>query len=404
MKLNMFTMKYTEFLRLIWRIRLLVVAVAILPLTSIANDDAFEGIERRAKLFESALDQFRLGRLYDAGDGVEKNPTKALECYVKSAQGGNVYAQLELGSRQADSAKAFFWFSKAAEKGNAAGQFEVAMCYLKGIGVKKDSAKAVEYFRSAAVQGLREAQSKLAVCYEEGNGVEADPKMSKFWHTKAADHIFLSGTGLMGHALRGNANDLYNLGVAYESGRHVPMDLSEAAAWFERAAELGHADAQLALGIAYDFGKGVEKNPKKAGYWYQRAANQGESQAQFVLGVCFAEGSRGKSKDPVLAAQWFMKSAMQGHAEAQYNLGNRYARGDGVPRDDVEAYAFLNLAGLKVESARKNLSTLEETMLPAAKIMGQQRTKELRIEIERPAPSPKDIQRAIERERASKGA
>lgn len=403
MKLNISTMQYTQFLRLFRCFRLLVVAL-FFPLTSIANDDTFEGIETRAKLFDSALDQFRLGRLYDSGDGVEKNPTKAMECYFKSAQGGNVYAQLELGSRLADPSRSFLWFSKAAETGNAAGQFEVAMCYLKGLGVEKDAAKAVEYLRSAAVQGLREAQSRLGVCYEEGKGVQADPKMAKFWHAKAAEHVFLSGTGLMLSALRGDAANLFNLGVAYESGRHVPKDLSAAASWFEKAAELGHADAQLALGIAYDFGKAVEKNPKKAGYWYQRAADQGESQAQFVLGVCYAEGSGGKPKDPVLAAQWFMKAAMQGHAEAQYNIGNRYARGDGVPRDDVEAYAFLNLAGLKVESARKNLSILEETMLPAAKIMGQQRTKELRNEIERPAPSLKDIQRAIEKERASKGA
>lgn len=399
-------MKYTQFLRFFLCVRFAVIAFIILPLASIANDDAFEGIERKARLFESALEQFRLARLYEKGEGVEKNLTKASEYYFKSAEGGNVYAQLELGSRLTLIApsKSFFWYKKAADKDDATGQYEVGMCFLKGIGVEKDPVRAAEFFRLAAMQGLREAQFKLGNCYQEGNGLEADPELSKLWLSKAAGHVLLSGTGLMGDANRGNASDQYNLGLAFDSGRHVPKDLSKSVSWFQKAAELGHAEAQLALGIAYDFGKGVEKNPKKAGYWYQRAANQGESQAQFVLGVCFAEGSGGKPKDSVLAAQWFMKSALQGHAEAQYNLGNRYARGDGVPRDDVEAYAFLNLAGLKVESARKNLATLEETMLPAAKIMGQQRTKELRKEIENPGPSPKDLQRAIEKERASKGA
>ena len=38
------------------------------------------------------------------------------------------------------------------------------------------------------------------------------------------------------------------------------------------------------------------------------------------------------------------KAAEQGHAEVQRNLGNMYLRSEGVPRDYVLAYAWLNLA------------------------------------------------------------
>ncbi|MDE0513004.1 MAG: hypothetical protein OXI88_14595 [Gammaproteobacteria bacterium] len=37
-------------------------------------------------------------------------------------------------------------------------------------------------------------------------------------------------------------------------------------------------------------------------------------------------------------------AAKQGHASAQFNLGNMYAKGEGVPEDDVQAYAWYNIA------------------------------------------------------------
>lgn len=42
--------------------------------------------------------------------------------------------------------------------------------------------------------------------------------------------------------------------------------------------------------------------------------------------------------------KWFRKAADQGHAWAQTNLGFMYAVGEGVDKDFVEAYAWMNLA------------------------------------------------------------
>jgi len=376
----------------------------LLPFVAIASEDDFEGIERQAKLFKTPLSQFRLARYYEAGKDVGKDDVKAMEYYILAAEGGNDYAQLELGFRQRDPVKSFFWFSKAAAQGNASGQFTLGSCYLNGAGVELNAVEAVKHFRLAAAQGLPEAQRKLAECYEKGVGIEVDLEMAKLWRSKADRFMFGDGIIAQEYAHRGNSDGQYRIGLAYSSGRGVPVDLSEAASWFKKAAELGHAEAQLLLGIAYDFGKGIEKNVVKAGYWYQRAAKQGDPQAQFILGVCYAQGSGGLVKDAVRSAEWFRKSALQGNPEAQFNLGNRYARGDGVPRDDIEAYAFLNIAGLKVDAAKVNLGVLEESMSPAARLLGQQRTKELRKEIEGQVETLKDLQRAIEKERSLRGA
>jgi TPR repeat protein len=44
------------------------------------------------------------------------------------------------------------------------------------------------------------------------------------------------------------------------------------------------------------------------------------------------------------AAEWYRKAAEQGDVTAQATLGVLYSIGQGVPRDDVEAYYWLDLA------------------------------------------------------------
>ena len=44
------------------------------------------------------------------------------------------------------------------------------------------------------------------------------------------------------------------------------------------------------------------------------------------------------------AMKEFRKDAVDGHALAQFNLGVLYFRGEGAPRDPVEAYAWIELA------------------------------------------------------------
>ena len=42
--------------------------------------------------------------------------------------------------------------------------------------------------------------------------------------------------------------------------------------------------------------------------------------------------------------KWFRPAAEEGLDRAQHNLGLMYANGEGVPQDDVLAYAWWNLA------------------------------------------------------------
>ncbi len=48
------------------------------------------------------------------------------------------------------------------------------------------------------------------------------------------------------------------------------------------------------------------------------------------------------------------KAAEQGRVDAQYNLGFMYDKGEGVPEDDIQAYAWISLVSAQgMENAKK---------------------------------------------------
>ncbi len=61
------------------------------------------------------------------------------------------------------------------------------------------------------------------------------------------------------------------LGLTYDFGRGVPTDEAEAARWYRKAAEQGHARAQFFLGMMHDYGRGVPKDDVQAYMWFNLA-------------------------------------------------------------------------------------------------------------------------------------
>jgi TPR repeat protein len=60
-----------------------------------------------------------------------------------------------------DDTEAVKWFRKAAEQGNATGQYNLGIMYENGYGVTKDYSEAVKWYRKAAEQGYENAKSAL---------------------------------------------------------------------------------------------------------------------------------------------------------------------------------------------------------------------------------------------------
>ena len=254
-----------------------------------------------------------------------------------------------------------------AKQGDADAQLELGNRYYNGEGVAEDAGQAAQWYRKAADQGDATAQRILGYLYQAGDGVARDAREAARWYHKAAeqgdaDAQFRLGwlhaaaaDGLMlryrvpftaaekGWLIEAAANPLIAATAEDDAWFQLgPRNAREAAEWFRRAAEQGHAEAQYSLGSLYNRW-GTTKHAGEDAYWTRKAAEGGHAVAQFLLGKMYSKGD-GVPQNAREAARWSRKAAEQGHAEAQRNLGVLYAKGIGVPQDTVQAYAWVSLA------------------------------------------------------------
>jgi TPR repeat protein len=66
--------------------------------------------------------------------------------------------------------------------------------------------------------------------------------------------------------------------------------------------------------------------------------------SELRLAGLYRDGAKGFPRDMQQAAAWYRKAAEQGDVGAQGILGVLYSMGQGVPRSDVEAYYWFDLA------------------------------------------------------------
>ena len=94
---------------------------------------------------------------------------------------------------------------------------------------------------------------------------------------------------------RVEANDaraIHNVGFDYSEGASgYPQDYTKALELWQRAAELGCAEAFCSIGYAYDQGRGVEVDTKKARYYFELSAIGGHVDARHNLGVMEEENA-----------------------------------------------------------------------------------------------------------------
>ncbi|WP_293699455.1 MULTISPECIES: SPOR domain-containing protein [unclassified Sphingopyxis] len=127
-------------------------------------------------------------------------------------------------------------------------------------------------------------------------------------------------------------------------------DYQGAVAQWRPAALAGDADAQFNLGQAYKLGRGVPTDLTQAEAWYRRAAKQGHLQAEDNLGLVLFTANRRDEAMPFI-----IRSAERGEPRAQYVLGTAHFNGDLAPHDLARAYALTKRAsdaGLAIASAR----------------------------------------------------
>ena len=118
-------------------------------------------------------------------------------------------------------------------------------------------------------------------------------------------------------AEKGDADAAFNLGQAYRLGRGVQTNLAASKAWFERAANKGHVDAQTTLGLLL-----FQNGDQAAGLkWLKTAAEEGEPRALLVYGTALFNGD-GVTQNPVLGYAYVSWAAAQGFGPAKETLAD----------------------------------------------------------------------------------
>ena len=123
------------------------------------------------------------------------------------------------------------------EAGDPAAMNAMGFHLDNGYGVAKDSRAAAEYYRKAAEKGNAVAQFNLAAMVKKGRGIgvpRAD-RMAAVWFRKAAEH--------------GDGDAQFELGSMYREGRGVPSDAVSAYAWLALAASADTADKEAARSL-----------------------------------------------------------------------------------------------------------------------------------------------------------
>ena len=181
--------------------------------------------------------RYKIGRMYELGIIYDKNLEKALEHYHFAAEGGDIFAQTNLGaiylSDKDQIEQGIYWSKKAAEKNSIESQVNLAIAYQRGLIGKVDVEQAIYWFKAAAASNNPYSQHQLGLYY---------------YSIKNYDEAFY---------------------------------------WFDLASELKNGNAMLYLSMMFDKGLGTEKNREKAITLLKASAELGNEKAKTVLKQLF---------------------------------------------------------------------------------------------------------------------
>jgi localization factor PodJL len=132
-------------------------------------------------------------RAADGTNGAVVNLPDAIKFLTPAAEKGQAVAQYRLGTLYergqgvaVDGVKAVHWYGLAAAQGNRKAMHNLAVAYASGIGGKRNMPEAARWFAKAASLGLSDSQFNLAVLYERGDGVPQSLVDAYKWYSIAA--------------------------------------------------------------------------------------------------------------------------------------------------------------------------------------------------------------------------
>jgi TPR repeat protein len=160
-------------------------------------------------------------------------------------------------------------FAESARRGEALGQFNLAMMNLRRELPGASDARAWQLLERAAAQNLALAENALGEMIEQGRHRKPDPKAACGWFERAAEH--------------GNGDGALAIATCFYLGRGRTQDMAQAHRWYLEAAKAGDVGAQYLVASMFETGLGVDADDRLARYWYDVAAKNGDVAAKAKL-------------------------------------------------------------------------------------------------------------------------
>lgn len=229
-----------------------------------------------AKQHNDSESQFRLGRMYQYGYGVEKNIDESLNWYKKAAIQNHKEACFKLGSLnlsgkiiKEDDNEAIKWFIKASNEGDKTAKLILELYFKKGFNLDKEFNQKYETLFKAR---LKDENSQIQFGYDYDYNQLTTNNQNEVcqWYKQLAND--------------GNpdAQFLYS--------RHCLNQFdNQRFVFLKKAADQEHTKSQYELAQMYHYGDYVEQSDIESIKYYQLAANKNVN-AQIDLAYYYAHG------------------------------------------------------------------------------------------------------------------
>lgn len=262
----------------------------------------------------------------------------------KGANNGDVGAMMNLGKLFYSGSrlypknleKARYWLTRAADSGNAAAQYQVAVMASQGRGGPKDEktadcyyGKALQTWKKEAAAGDSKAAFWAALVYERKLVPDSSPEKSVPYLRQAAESGNLTAQNL--------------LAFKYRDGLGVPQDAVKAVEWFEKAADRKDLGAVMELGMMYRDGKYMSPDREKAFHWFEKGAEWKDPYSMAALADLLMEGTP-SAEQAARALALYREAASIGYPPAALKAAELLQNGKGGELDADEAFRLLRRA------------------------------------------------------------
>lgn len=268
---------------------------------------------RAAQTFErgSPRDLYNLGRMYQRGDGVQKDNQRGLQMYElakmrgvgEASQAYDKLLTLATPDEQANARKdVVAWQPPLPELYDGDPPLKKELAQLKAELEALRSQDALDAVSDIDVEVIQRALKALGFYFGQPDnkmGPETRAAIRRFQITQYNDKD--------PKALTGEEKTAYDTGV---------LSAKQTVALIKTAAEANHPMSQYVFGVMHARGVGVIQNGSEALKWLTKAADADLALANYALGVLYRDGTTGLNEvtpNKALAAQRLSRSCSLGY-------------------------------------------------------------------------------------------